>query len=806
MRKRLPILLIIIFLVAGLLPPSAPVIAQTTPPTSTYPTTEPGVLLVGYREGATPRLMDLPSQAGMAAQGQELQALTALNVIKIRVPAGMEEQVRQELLQDPDVRFVEPDYLVEAQLIPNDPRWEEQYGQRGVNAPDAWDITTGSSSITLAVVDSGIDSRHPEFSGRLVQGYDFVDEDRTPQDDCGHGTHVAGIAAATGNNRAGVAGMDWHAKVMPIRVISDTGGRCSGPTSGLASGILYAVTHGAKIINLSVGLGPGQFSQVLEDAVRYAYQQGVAVFAAAGNNGGTSLLHPASSPYVMAVGATNTVLTDKASFSNSTSQDNQRMIVAPGMSILSTTPLGYFLYEDFGVERRYGLMSGTSMATPFASGAAALMASLPEFNTPEKIYQAMTATARDIGPTAGWDRRTGYGLLQVDLAMGFEDFTPPSTPAAALEYDWVSSPDCPQVEYLWDDASDGNVVPLADQDARVVVQLNAPLAFAGQTFASVVISANGYVAFDPGAPAYGDTTNYPLPWPAPPNLLVSPLWADLTQSVGGQVYFKDTSDRFIVQWDQVSYRGMYPGDSQLTFQVIFYRSSGHIMFQYHTLKGPGSDGSRGTVGIETGPDTGTQYAYNQSGKLKPGLAILFVPAEPGSTRNVLDCLFVTREELTGCQQLPPFGADLARETRDLPDDVQLSIRLLRVVPRNWPESFLSLEHFAEITAEPGVSFARVCYAYTMTDVLRAGGRPQNLFLAVSQPRAKTWQPLSTQADTAGTQLIATLDHLSVFGVFATRPMQLPETGAALAQQRPPVAGLAVLGLLLGCLVWHWKKR
>ena len=169
------------------------------------------------------------------------------------MPPGQEETIRKQLLKSPEVLFVEPDYRVEVTAItPDDPRWSEQYGPGRIQAPDAWEITTGSSDVILSIIDSGIETQHPEFAGRLVPGYDFVEEDQTPQDTCGHGTHVAGIAAATGNNTQGVAGLDWNASIMPVRVLASD---CAGYVSDVSEGIVWAVEHGADVINLSLGLG-----------------------------------------------------------------------------------------------------------------------------------------------------------------------------------------------------------------------------------------------------------------------------------------------------------------------------------------------------------------------------------------------------------------------------------------------------------------------------------------------------------------------------------------------------------------------
>jgi thermitase len=168
----------------------------------------------------------------------------------VQVPVGQEDTYLRQLRSLPNVRFVERNAIVRADWIPDDPLWGSQYGPAHVQAPAAWDTTTGSPSVILAIVDSGIDSNHPEFAGRILPGYDFVQKDAIPQDECGHGTHVAGIAAASGNNAEGIAGIAWNVKILPIRVLNR---QCLGDVATVAEGIVGAVERGAKVINLSLG-------------------------------------------------------------------------------------------------------------------------------------------------------------------------------------------------------------------------------------------------------------------------------------------------------------------------------------------------------------------------------------------------------------------------------------------------------------------------------------------------------------------------------------------------------------------------
>jgi subtilisin family serine protease len=241
------------------------------------------------------------------------------------------------------------------------------------------------------------------------RGWDFVNGDNDPQDDYGHGTHVSGIAAAASDNGIGIAGMAWGARIMPLKIL-DSGG--NGSDSDVAAAMVWATDHGAQIINLS--LGGDAPAAVMEAAVNYAYGHGVTVVAAAGNTGKPGVVYPAAYPNAIAVAATNSN-DNHASFSSYGAEVD---LAAPGVGIYST-------YWTRTGGSTYTSLSGTSMAAPHVAGVAALLASLPQFNTPDKIRLALEATALDLGPVCR-DPYYGIGLVQAFDAVELDPNSRPS--------------------------------------------------------------------------------------------------------------------------------------------------------------------------------------------------------------------------------------------------------------------------------------------------------------------------------------------------------------------------------------------
>jgi type VII secretion-associated serine protease mycosin len=265
-----------------------------------------------------------------------------------------------------------------------------------IKAPEAWEITTGTD-IIIAIVDTGVDLNHPDLNDKIVAGYDFVNNDDTAQDDHGHGTHVAGIAAAETDNATGVAGVSWGAKIMPVKVLDASG---SGSYSDVAEGVLYACDHGAQIINLSLG---GDYnSATLRSAVQTAHADGCLIVAAAGNGYGNGVDYPARYEVVMAVAAT-TSSDKRASFSDYGPEVD---VAAPGVSICST-----FLDDTYNCY--YG---GTSMATPHVAGLAALVWSANSCLTNDQVRDLIESTADDLG-SAGKDNYFGWGRINAHQAV-----------------------------------------------------------------------------------------------------------------------------------------------------------------------------------------------------------------------------------------------------------------------------------------------------------------------------------------------------------------------------------------------------
>jgi hypothetical protein len=312
------------------------------------------------------------------------------NTLVISVPQDQEIAIETAIAQTVPEANLEVDYPMH--LIADRIDW----GVDRIQAPEVWDVTAGGG-VRVAVIDTGIDYRHPEFAGRYIGGYDTANNDDDPFDDHGHGTHVAGIILANANG-SGTVGAANTASLIAIKALSADG---SGYTSDVIAAVDWAMTLNAQVINFS--LGSPHHSRTLESKLNQAASQGIILVAASGNNGGGSLLYPAAYGSVIAVGATD-ANNNLASFSNLGSE-----LTAPGVSIRSTVPGG-----------GYATWSGTSMAAPHVSAAVALMLSHNQTN----IRQTLRDTALDLGPP-GVDNYFGYGLIQARPAVLGEDTLAP---------------------------------------------------------------------------------------------------------------------------------------------------------------------------------------------------------------------------------------------------------------------------------------------------------------------------------------------------------------------------------------------
>ncbi|MGC9130272.1 MAG: S8 family peptidase [Pyrobaculum sp.] len=367
-------------------------------------------IVVGYVDA--PPTKEL-AELNKTGEVKMLKHLKEIKAVVLNVPDHKVKELRDKLK---NARYVEEDGV--ARAVGFGDYADVQWNVKMVNAPLVWDTYFATLrdaafgyGVTVAVLDTGIDYKHPELYGKVVYCIYTVGTKlykgtnlKNCADRNGHGTHVAGIIAASLDN-TGVAGVAPKVRLMAVKVLSDTG---SGYYSDIAEGIIESVKAGAKILSMS--LGGSADSSVLRDASYWAYQQGAVQVAAAGNSGDgdpatDNVAYPARYSWVIAVAAV-----DQNYATPTWSSDGPEVdVAAPGVNILSTYPGGGYAY-----------MSGTSMATPHVTGVVALIQALrlaagKPMLTPDEVYQVITSTARDIGPP-GFDVFTGYGLVDAYAA------------------------------------------------------------------------------------------------------------------------------------------------------------------------------------------------------------------------------------------------------------------------------------------------------------------------------------------------------------------------------------------------------
>lgn len=388
-----------------------------------------------------------------AYQAKTIKKLGRSNVYQLRIPENLTvEEMLLALERNPDVEYACPNHIVFITAVsePNDTFFDYQYALRNtgqdigipgsphgrnradIKALEGWDETKGSEDIIIAVIDTGIDFEHPDLKNEpdsedkiLSNGYDFVDDDADPYDEignptdgAGHGTWVTSIAAAKTNNNEGVAGVAWNCRILPLRTIGIDG---SGPVSGLIDAIYYAVDNGADVINMSLGfsLGPGETVPPLEDALRYAYINGVVCVASAGNDG-TDVLFPAAyDSYCIAVAATN-YDDQRVTFANSqgfweSNIGDEIDVAAPGRRIVGCVPLWYFGEGSIP----YGFGDGTSASVPHVGGLVALIKSIKPWLSVDEIMDVIRYSADDTNASEhpGKDEFIGYGRINMEKAL-----------------------------------------------------------------------------------------------------------------------------------------------------------------------------------------------------------------------------------------------------------------------------------------------------------------------------------------------------------------------------------------------------
>jgi len=394
------------------------------PTTYAGPAYVPGQIIVKFSPGV--------SEAAIAQVNEKNQAKVAYTsrFAGFRVLAFPETIPPQAMVniyaKNPNVEYAELNYIASAFGVPNDLyygyQWHLDNGTYGgIGMEEAWPLSKGAG-VTVAVVDTGVRDGGPDGIATVIRGRDFVNSDDDPTDDEGHGTHVAGTIAQRTNNATGVAGVAPDCSILAVKVLGADG---SGTYAWIADGIHYAADHGAKVINMSLGGSSG--AAVLEEAVEYAYNKGVTIVCASGNNGWPIVSYPAAyDAYCIAVGATRYDEAVTGYSNGGTALD----LTAPGGDVtVDQNGDGYgdgVLQETFdGGGWGYWFYQGTSMASPHVAGVAALLISQGTYTTPDQVRNRLQSTAKDKGPT-GWDSSYGWGIVNAAAALGSS--TPPPAP------------------------------------------------------------------------------------------------------------------------------------------------------------------------------------------------------------------------------------------------------------------------------------------------------------------------------------------------------------------------------------------
>jgi thermitase len=300
----------------------------------------PGRLLVQFRpETLSLRTVDVIAEAGASDTGE----IAGTGVHIVELPAGADEEVFVQVFQSrPEVEFAELDRIVEpAEIVPNDPWYANwQWELRKIGGPTAWSMNTGSSNIIIAICDTGVDGTHPDLASKMVPGWNSYDNNSNSNDVAGHGTAVAGTAAAAANNGIGVASVAWRCSIMPIRVSDPS---ATATYSSIASGVSWAGSHGARVANISYIVSG---SSTVTSAAKSFQNNGGVVVSSAGNYG--TFDSSSDNPYILTVSATNSsdVL---ESYSNT---GNNVDLAAPGSAFTTIRGAAMTLWEELHILRR----------------------------------------------------------------------------------------------------------------------------------------------------------------------------------------------------------------------------------------------------------------------------------------------------------------------------------------------------------------------------------------------------------------------------------------------------------------------
>ena len=550
----------------------------------------------------------------------------------------------EELKQLSIIQNIEVNYIKQINIIPNDPyytsQWAHENNGQAVNSngnsvgtPDcdtdtnqAWDITTGDAEVIIAILDTGV-SEHVEFNGRLLEGYDFINDDADAYDDNGHGTACAGIAAAKGNNSEGISGVCWDCLILPVKVLSFDG---YGEDTEIADAVQWSADNGAHVISMS--LGGGGYVSYFDNAISYAHSIGTVVFAASGNDNIGTISYPSGYDDCISVGALSPCNERKSTNSCDgenywgSNYGNGLNFLAPGVRIHTTTSSGDYT----------STFNGTSSACPHAAGIAGLIFSADQSLSSESVRFIMEESSDDLGAD-GYDIQTGHGRLnafdalalivsgpvielsdlEVQLSMSSNqtsnnNLTIYNTGEMDLQYSidpygyQVESSNLNQ-NYNWlDISSDYELIMFEHNDyaSDDIIYFNFDFPFYNNSYSSLIVNPNGWIGFGDDNTEWYNTA---LPNVDAPLNAIMPFWDDLnptnngnTSDMSGEVKYKINNDNVIIWYDNVRHWvGSGDFDGVYDFQIVLW-SDGNIDFNYRSMSG---DINSATIGIQDGTGT-----------------------------------------------------------------------------------------------------------------------------------------------------------------------------------------------------------